>query len=127
MGQPGTPVVRTTDRITRGHPVETVIVFSDCQAAPDGNCNVSVHYEMNRPDGSPYEKPLRGIAWNHPPLPGHALMPSEVSMGFRLDPPDKLGRYVITATLKDNVSGKELSLRQAIFAVEEMPQPQPPT
>jgi len=121
--RPETPNLRTTDRITRGQVVETVIVFHDCVPAADGNCNVTVHFDMIRPDGKPYQKPLDGQAWVHPPAPNHNLMPSEGALGFKLDPPDLLGDYQIIATLTDRVSGKTLKLRETVRAVEGPPPP----
>lgn len=123
--KPGTPHLATTTSVTRERPVETVIVFYDCQAGADGNCNVTVHFEMVRPDGRPYQKPLDGVAWHHPPALGHNLMPSGAGLGFKLDPPDQLGTYVITATLTDTVAGKTLKLKQTVTAVGGAP-PSPP-
>jgi hypothetical protein len=125
--QPGTPQLSTTSRIARGQVVEAVIVFYHCKPAVDGNCNIMVHYEMVRPDGRPYQKPLDAIAWHHPPAGGANLMASEAGLGFKLDPPDKLGTYIISATLIDTVSGKSLRLKQTITAVDEVPSARPAT
>jgi hypothetical protein len=119
--KPDAPHVSTTNHVARSQVVETIIVFHDCTAGLDGNCNVVVRYEMIGPDGRAYSAPREGIAWKRPPAPGHNLLPAEVTMGFRLDPWDKLGRYVIIATLTDKLSGKVLRLRDELIAVEKVP------
>jgi hypothetical protein len=119
--QPGTPQIVTTERITRGRPVEAVIIFHDCMPAADGDCRVDVHFQMTGPDGKPYDVPLDASAWKHAPPPDHALIPSEATMKFILEPQDQLGRYVITATLSDTISGKKLRLLETVTAVEEAP------
>lgn len=125
--KPGVPQMSTTSRIARERPVETIIVFHDCVPAADGNCNVTVHFEITGPDGHAYDKPQDAVAWKHPPAPGHNLLASEASFGFRLEPKDKLGRYVINATLTDKVSGKSLSLREMVTAVSSLSSPPPTT
>ena len=124
--QPGVPQISTTDQIALGRPVEAIILFHDCAPAPDGNCNVTVHFEITGPDGQPYDKPHNAVAWEHPPAPGHHLLASEASFGFRLEPKDKLGRYLFNATLTDKVSGKSLSLREMVTAVSSLSS-RPPT
>jgi hypothetical protein len=124
--QPRTPQIFSTKQITRARPIEAVIIFHDCVPAADGNCNVTVHFEMTAPNGQPYPGSLDTVAWKHPPPPGHALIPSEATMGFILEPKDQLGRYIIRATLTDTVAGKTLSLVESVTAVEEAsPRPTP--
>lgn len=114
--KPGPPNVATTGRIVRDRPVFAMLVFSGCRAGADGNCRVSAEFRMKRPDGTPYGQVHRGVAWNGPPPPGRNLQLSMSSLGFKLDPPDPLGRYTITATLTDEIAGEALTVEQQIEA-----------
>ena len=124
--KPANPEVTTTSQITRAKPVYAIIVFHDCRPAANGNCDVSVKFEMTGPDGRPYGEAHSGTAWQGPPAPNHNIQASPSSMGFKLDPQDKLGRYTITATLMDKIAGKSLRMSETVTAVDESP-PSSPT
>ena len=124
--QPDNPHVMTTSQITRKKPVYAVIVFHDCKAGADGKCDLSVKFEMTGPDGRPYGDSHEGVAWNGSPAPNHNLQASPASMGFILDPQDRLGRYTIIVTLTDKIAGKSLHLNDVVTAVDE-PTAQSPT
>ena len=63
--QPDTWKIFSTDRITRARPIDAVIIFHDCMAGPDGNCNVTVHFEMTAPNGRLYQHAIDSVAWKH--------------------------------------------------------------
>jgi len=120
--KPDNPSVTTTSKITRAHPVYAIIVFHDCQAGADGKCKVTVRFGMTGPDGKPYgAEPHDGLAWAGAPAPNHNIQASNASLGFILEPQDKLGRYEIWATLKDEVSGRSVTLREDVMAEAETP------
>jgi hypothetical protein len=115
--KPETPHIDTTREIVRGERVFGALVLAGCRAAADGNCNVTVTFSMVAPGGAPYGEEHKAIAWSHPPAPGRNFLLSEASLGFSLDPPDRLGRYLLRAQVKDEVAGTELRLEQKIEAV----------
>jgi len=117
--QPENPTVSTTSRVTQARPVYAIIVFHDCRAGADGKCKVTAHFDITDPDGKPYDEPRSATAWSEAPAPNHNLQASLASIGFRLEPQDKLGRYEIKATLTDEVAGRRLTLRQSVSAEAE--------
>jgi hypothetical protein len=117
--KPENPTVTTTSRVAQGRPVYVMIVFHDCAAAADGKCNVTAHFEIRRPDGKLYDDPKDGPAWTDKPAPGHNLLASLASMGFRLEAHDPLGRYQVTVTLTDQISHRAITMQEYITAVAE--------
>jgi hypothetical protein len=115
--KPATPHIDMTSEIVRGEVVYGALVLAGCRAAADGNCNVSVTFSMAAPNGAPYGKVHTAEAWRRPPAAGSNFLLSVASLGFSLDPPDPLGRYLLRATVKDEVAGTELHLEQAVEAV----------
>jgi hypothetical protein len=114
--KPETPHIETTSEIVRGEMVFGALFFAGCRAGADGNCKVSVTYTMTGPAGAPYGAPHHGLAWDHPPAPGKNFLMAQGSLGFGLDPPDPLGRYVLHARITDEVAGTELELEQPVDA-----------
>jgi len=125
--KPENPTVNTTSKVTHSRPVYAIVVFHDCKAGPDGKCKVTVRFDMTGPDGKPYDEPHGGTAWNNPPAPDHNLLASVASMGFRLEPQDKFGRYEIKATLTDEVADRSVILREIVTAEAESGESSPTT
>ena len=115
---PTPPQISTTDRVTRGKPIETMLIFSGCRAAADGNCNVSVELSITGPDGAPYGETLKGPIWQGPPAPQYNLQLGQSGIGFILEPEDKLGIYTFKANVTDHVAGTSVAVHQAITAAE---------
>lgn len=115
---PTPPQVSTTERVTRGKPVETRLIFSGCRAAENGNCNVSVELSVTAPDGAPYGETLKGLIWQGPPAPQYNLQLGQSGLGFILEPQDKLGIYTLQANVTDHVAGTILNVQQAVTAAE---------
>ena len=123
--QPDPPTVTTTSRITQARPVHAMVVFHDCVAGSTGKCDVVVHFEIRRPDGALYDESKTAPAWSEAPAPGHNLLASLGSLGFRLEPQDPLGRYKIIATLTDQVAKRSITLIQDVTAEAESTPLQP--
>lgn len=113
---PTPPNVSTTEKVTVGKSVETMLIFSGCRAAEDGNCDVSAEMSIIGPDGKPYGETLRGPIWKGPPMPQYVLQLGESGAGFRLEPQDKLGFYTLRAKVTDQVAGTTLMVEQTITA-----------
>jgi hypothetical protein len=115
---PTPPQVSTTDQVTRGKLIETMLIFSGCRAAENGNCNVSVELSVTGPDGAPYGKTFNGPIWEGPPPPQYNLQLGQSGLGFILEPEDKLGIYKLKANVTDHVAGTTLRVQQAITATD---------
>ena len=116
--KPEPPHVESTKRITRDDPIFAMLIIAGCRAGADGDCRVSAEFRIRRPDGAPYGEVHRGLALDGPPAPGRNLQLAIGSLGFRLDPPDPLGRYTIAATITDEIAGETLIVEQAVDAEE---------
>jgi hypothetical protein len=121
--KPENPSVSTTERIARDRPVFAMLIVAGCRAGTDGNCRVGAEFRMKRPDGAPYGPVHRAVALNGPPAPEGNLQLSQASLGFKLDPPDPLGRYTITATVTDEIAGEALIVEQIVEAVQPKKKP----
>jgi hypothetical protein len=116
--KPETPHLVSTGRIARDKPIFAMLLFTGCRAGADGKCRVKAEFRMKGPDGAPYGQPQAGSAWTGPPAPGHNLLLSEASLGFKLDPPDPLGPYTLIGALTDEIAGETLVVEQKVEAVE---------
>ncbi len=112
------PQLNTTEQVTRGKPVEAMLIFSGCRAGADGQCNVSVDLSVVGPDGSPYGESMHGPIWRGPPAPQYNLQLGESGLGFILDPHDKLGVYTLKAKVTDQVAARSVEVEQTITATE---------
>ncbi|MDP9423694.1 MAG: hypothetical protein M3Q19_12840 [Pseudomonadota bacterium] len=115
---PTPPHVSTTEKVTPDKPVETMLLFSGCRAAQDGNCDVSVELSITGPDGKPYGETLKGPIWKGPPAPQYTLQLGQSGLGFILEPQDKLGTYLLQARVTDHVAGTTLAVEQAVTAAK---------
>jgi hypothetical protein len=103
---PEAGVSLTTDNAAvRGRPIFTFLLISGCHAAADGNCNVTVDFEILDPRGKSYGRNSGAPAWPHPPLPIGTYILSEVFVGLRVEPGETLGQYKVLATATDHVAG----------------------
>jgi hypothetical protein len=125
--QPENPTINTTSRITQSRPVYGMIILHDCKAGSDGKCKVTARFDMTGPDGKPYDEPHSATAWNQAPAENHLLQASPASIGFRLEPQDKLGRYEIRVTLTDEIARKSVTLRQFVTAEDDAERGDPST
>jgi hypothetical protein len=115
---PTPPQITTTERVMRGKPIETMLVFTGCRAASSGNCDVSVELSVTGPDGAIYGETLRGPIWQGPPAPQYALQLGQSGLGFILESHDKLGVYTLRAKVTDHVAETTVEVQQAIRTSE---------
>ena len=107
---------RSAHSIGKRQPLTSVIIFTGCQAAADGNCSVVAEFRVLDPAGKTYAN-MKGLnIWSLAPPPDKILQLSVQSLGVSLDPPDPLGTYVFVARVTDRVATKTIELRQAIEA-----------
>lgn len=113
---PPPPKVRETNTVTPFKPAHALLIFTGCKAAANGRCNVGVTFSMLGPDKKPYGKPMSGTAYSGPPAKGTNLIASPATLTMKIEANEKPGPYLITAVLKDRVSGATVTLRRGVIA-----------
>jgi len=115
--KPKDPVqVHGSNRAFRGKPIEAIVIFTNCQAGPDGLCDATVDFVLFRPDGSIYGKFEDAELWLKKPPPAiDAIQFGVQTMGVAIEPGDPDGRYRVEATVRDKVRGSTLQLTQPFW------------
>jgi hypothetical protein len=110
--QPKDPVqLETSRRAVRGKPIEAILIFSNCEAGPDGLCDATVDFVVFRPDGSIYGKVENTELWSKKPPPvKDAIQFGVQTLGVTIEPDDPDGEYRVETTVRDNVRGSTLRL-----------------
>jgi hypothetical protein len=105
----GTPTLNSTASIHQGESISGVLIFSGCEPGLTRNCNVSVEFTLQAPDGS-ITLAGSGPVWSASPPKARELFlgQASVSIGFTKD--DAPGNYKLVAKVTDNVSRKTLQL-----------------
>ncbi len=119
--KPTDPVqLLASNRATRGKPIETIVVFSNCQAGPDGLCDATVEFVVYRPDESVYGKTGKTELWLKKPPPARdAIQFGVQTLGVTIEPGDPDGEYRVETTVRDNVRGASLRLVQPFWVGTE--------
>ena len=117
--RPGAGVpVSTTEVAKRGEPVVGVIFFSGCTPDAAGLCDSEAHFQVFKPDGSPYDAEEKGELWSGKPPPSEGELQLSVgAIGVLIEPQDPSGTYLVRARLLDNVSRATVELTRT-FRVE---------
>ncbi len=113
---PTPPHITTTATVTRDRPVIAIVIFTGCARGASGNCDLSVRYDILAPDGSNYDDPVVGKAWDKPPPAESYAEASLANFGFRLEPQDALGDYTIRAQLTDEITKAKVVLATQVTA-----------
>ena len=111
-------LMSATPDAVRGVPIVAVIFFSGCAADEHGQCQATVRFTAQGPDGKPYGQPLTGDLWVAKPPPGKDQMQlSAGNMGIVIEPADPLGIYTVKAEIADQVGKKTMILERTFTAV----------
>jgi hypothetical protein len=102
---PTPPHLVTTTRAARGVPLFAMVLFHDCRAGADGNCNVSAEFTILQPDGAVYGELMRGEIWRGPPAPPGSIRLGASGPALRVEPQDPMGTWKIRARITDHVRG----------------------
>lgn len=108
-----------TDTVVRNSEINAFVVFGGCEADASGNCNVTVQFKVNAPDGSVYVDAPEMEVWVGKPAPPSDVL--QLSVGYLkavLEPGEQLGSYRVVATVVDQNSGRKLSLSRTFTAKE---------
>lgn len=120
--KPGDPVrLYGSNRAHRGKPIEAIVIFSNCEAGPDGLCDATVDFVVFRPDGSVYGKAENTELWlKKPPPVKNAIQFGVQTLGVTIEPDDPAGKYRVETTVRDNVRAASVRLTQ-VFWVDAEP------
>jgi hypothetical protein len=115
--RPKDPVpISGSNRADLGTPIEAIVIFSNCQAGPDGLCDATVDFAVFRPDGSVYGKFEDAELWQKKPPPEKDRIQFGVqTMGVKIEPGDPAGKYRVETTVRDKVRGSTLQLTQPFW------------
>jgi len=106
-----------TSEAIRGAPIVGVIFFTGCGANERGNCEVTVTFTVQGPDGKPWGEAIEGELWVEKPQPGKGQLQLGVgNIGMIIEPPDRLGTYTVKAEIRDMVARKTMVLEKSFTA-----------
>jgi hypothetical protein len=110
--------VATIDKVAVNDQVNAFIVFSGCKPNKSSLCDVSVRFRVYQPNGKVYAStPPMEIWQGKPPPSGKSLELSVQYLKVVIEPKDLLGKYIIVAQVKDNISGATMDLSAPFMAV----------
>jgi hypothetical protein len=108
-----------TRKVLRGTPIVAVVYFAGCAPDAKGNCDATVRFTAQAPDGKPWSDPIEGELWLNKLPPGKGQMQLSVkNMGILIETGDALGVYKVRADIEDKVAKKKLVLEREFTAVE---------
>lgn len=103
------PKLSTTNTVRLGGSVSALLIFHGCAPNVGGVCDVASEFILEDPDGS--KTPAGGgPVWSGKPMQQRLLQLGQASMTVGFDESEPIGDYKITANIKDNVSGRALSV-----------------
>ena len=94
-----------------GAQANAFVVFRGCTPDASGQCDVTMRLRVLQPDGKVYVATPPMEVWQYkPPPPVRLLQLSAQYLKIVVEPQDPPGRYVVSASVKDHVSGASLQL-----------------
>ncbi|WP_156829794.1 hypothetical protein [Methylovulum miyakonense] len=109
--------VKTSDKVEVNEAINAFIIFSGCRPDKQGNCNVSMRFRVLQPDGKVYADTPPMEVWHEKPAPrGRSLGLSVQYLKLRIEPKDKLGKYIVHAQVRDNHTETVLQLQAPFIA-----------
>jgi hypothetical protein len=101
---------QTTQSVSQGSALSTLIVFSGCATNAKGLCDVIAEFFIVSPDGVK-KSGGRGTVWSEAPvsIEGVSVL-GQASLTAGFDKTDPIGEYKVLVNVTDNVSGKTLNL-----------------
>lgn len=111
--------VSTIESVSVGSQANAFIVFSGCMPNKSGRCNVTMQFRVYQPNGKVYASTPPMEVWEDKPAPpARSLELSTQYLKVVIEPQDLLGKYTVSANVKDNVSGTLLQLSSAFTATK---------
>ncbi len=106
-------------KVTKGKPIEALVLFSGCAANEHGNCVTEVDYKIIKPTGEVYAEYKNTELWrDKPALPKGRLGLAVDRVGLIAEPEDPFGIYKVTCLVKDLVARSKFSIYSTFEVVE---------
>lgn len=110
--------VSPVDAAERGEFLTAAVMFTGCAKNEGGNCNALLDITALDPNGNVYGKFKGQELWVDKPAPEPGRTQLGVGyMGLVIEPNDPSGEYTVVATIRDLVSGEQVTTESA-FVVE---------
>jgi hypothetical protein len=107
--------VHTVEIAKLGEPIVGVVLFSGCTPNNAGLCDSEAHFQIFKPDGSPYGAEEKAELWTGKPPPSEGELQLSVgAIGIRIEPQDPNGTYLVRARVLDNVSRAKIELTRTL-------------
>jgi hypothetical protein len=113
------PNISTTETAVRGQTVRVILLLVNCTQNESGNCNTRVDFKITKPDGSVYDTYKDNELWQGKQPPKDLIILSNSSLGFNVEQDDPYGVYQISATIRDENSGKNFELLRRLTVKAE--------
>ncbi len=116
--KPGASVnVNEVDTVRVNEPVSAFVVFSGCQPDLIGNCSVKMRYRVLSPNGTVHTETPSMEVWLHRSAPPARTWELGVDyLKMAIEPHEQLGNYQIQVQVRDENSGRVLSLQKSFRA-----------
>ena len=103
------PKLATTNTVSLGGAISAFLIFHGCTPNAGDACDVVSEFILEGPDGS--KTPVGGgPVWSGKAMQPRLLQLGQASMTIGFDKTDPIGDYKVTANIKDNVSGRALTV-----------------
>ncbi|MBS0313976.1 MAG: hypothetical protein JSS05_07265 [Proteobacteria bacterium] len=104
--------ITAVNSVPIGSQANAFVVFKDCTPTKSGQCNVTMQFRVYQPNGKIYASTPLMEVWQDKPAP-RMLELSVQYLKIILEPKDLPGKYLVSAKVRDNVSGVSLDLSSA--------------
>jgi hypothetical protein len=112
------PPIPSVDSLKRESEFGIGVVFSDCLAGKDGNCSLFATYSIRTVAGEELVSKPDVPIWRDVPPPQGRLELGKGMWRTSSEASDPLGPYVYRAVVRDDVSGKSVTLDRTVSLVE---------
>ena len=94
-------------------------VFSGCSPNGAGHCDVTVRFNVYQPNGKVFATTPPMEVWQYKPAPPAQRPQLSVEyLKLTVEPHDPLGKYTVSASVKDHVSGASIQVSTAFTATK---------
>jgi hypothetical protein len=112
------PPIPAVDSLKRETEFGVGVVFSDCLAGKDGKCSLFATYSIRTVAGAELVSMPNVPVWREIPPPRGRLELGKGLWRTSSEASDPLGPYIYRAVVRDDVSGKSVTLERKISLVE---------
>lgn len=118
--RPEQPNIQPAKTVTQEQQFGAFIIYVNCRAGKDGNCNATVDFTVLGPNGKEVAERPNQIIWNGPPMDSKTMYMGKAVLGLRLSERNSPGKYKIFATVSDKNAAASFDLS---YEVELTPNP----